>query len=251
MKYDSKHLPNLDTELRAYHWHDRHCPELKGIKIGGDDESTKKAWCGFGLELEVEYSRRWLEHFSNWEVHGCEIVTLAHTPYELYKLLDDGMPKALSYLQTQDMRSEQGGNCGLHVHISREFFGRVRRDDRGQVNERQDNEAKFFCFLMSYAQDWMKASWGIAHNGMMPSVPLRPGYSDTQCLVAGMLAPLGVEDYGRSRDVARILREYGNGSRFALMSGSGDVRLRGKWIHASDGCWYSNWSFAPNHGRLG
>lgn len=55
--------------------------------------------------------------------YGFEIITLPHTPAEFFKIDWRGI---LAACERHGYKSHDGGNCGLHMHFSREFFGKTK-----------------------------------------------------------------------------------------------------------------------------
>ena len=65
-------------------------------------------------------SHFYLKHDSSIGDDGFEIVTHPFTLQFAHKNI--GFQKILNWLTKNEFTSEEGGNCGLHVHISRDFF---------------------------------------------------------------------------------------------------------------------------------
>lgn len=82
-----------------------------------------------------------------------------------------------------------------------------------------------------------------AHNGVLPIVPFT-GKTDSETAFRGLIAPK-MKLYGIDSKEARneILSVIG-GSRFAIMTDDGEIRLFGRFI-SDGGCWYSNENYRP------
>lgn len=125
---------------------------------------------GMGFELEVEPT----EDTSNEEIarslievselepnelryaldstveEGFEIISEPHT-FDCFWGKRENWERMLSFLQENGYRSHDGGKCGLHIHVSRAFFG--------ETTERQDNTiGKIYAFFDSSWDDLVKAS---------------------------------------------------------------------------------------------
>jgi len=96
--------------------------------------------------------------------------------------------------------------------------------------------------------EWFSPRGGIAHNGVMPTIKPREGFSDTREFVATHLGPIADKRPNRAfwdyRSFGRELDEHSDGSRFALMDGCGHVHLVGRW-HELGGIYYSNMLWMP------
>ena len=120
----------------------------------------------FGIELEVENKgtsgnndiARYLKNnfLGNHAIYerdgsldtGFEIISQPHTPDEFYKL---DWEKVLEYLSNHGFVSHDSGTCGLHIHVSRKFFGDTR-------DEQYENIAKIvYCYSVNW-QFFLKCS---------------------------------------------------------------------------------------------
>ena len=120
----------------------------------------------FGIELEIENKgasenndiARYLkdnflgnhaiyEHDGSLDT-GFEIISQPHTPDEFYKL---DWEKVLEYLSNHGFVSHDSGTCGLHIHVSRKFFGDTS-------DEQYENIAKIvYCYSVNW-QFFLKCS---------------------------------------------------------------------------------------------
>jgi hypothetical protein len=84
-------------------------------EVGEYAEDLMKFLKGQGVD-----SHFYLKHDSSIGDDGFEIVTHPFTLQFAHKNI--GFQKILDWLDKNDFTSEEGGDCGLHVHISRDFF---------------------------------------------------------------------------------------------------------------------------------
>lgn len=141
--------------------------------FGEKPDSEKKA---FGLELEVDrnswsqntlYSKRMncemaakisgligrndIRFASDGSLHdGFEIITQPHSPAAFWKRQSD-WAKMLDLLVEWGYKSHSAKSCGLHVHLSRAWFGKTDKEQSLAI-------AKLFAFFYNRWDDISKAS---------------------------------------------------------------------------------------------
>jgi len=161
---------NKSRDIKPYHWHhnngftNRNMLFIKGdkIPIGSSDEIKT---CGIELEVDkdtsegqkdaidsinelIDENEIYYEHDGSLSSGGFELITGIHT-FESLKQMK--WKQILQILQDNGFSSHNGGRCGLHVHISRKFFG---RDD----NEQSNAIGKIYAFYSLFWDDLVKAS---------------------------------------------------------------------------------------------
>lgn len=100
-----------------------------------DNEDAKRLFLGIELECEHNDSRARLaddimEWFTNDEFEcktdsslGSEGLEIVSQPMEpMYHLSGDVWEKVVGFIREHGGRSHDGGNCGLHIHLSRNYF---------------------------------------------------------------------------------------------------------------------------------
>lgn len=153
------------------HDHNDH-PHFVGV-FGGKPDSEKKA---FGFELEVDknswsYSSnlvkkmncemaRKIESLIGWDnirfatdgslSDGFEIITQPHSQDAFWRRQSD-WAKMLDLLVEWGYKSHNAGSCGLHVHLSRAWFGKTETEQSLAI-------AKLFAFFYNRWDDIRKAS---------------------------------------------------------------------------------------------
>ncbi len=120
------------------------------VFFGGDeDEKTLEAFSGFGFELEVDSEDEEFGSSYNNETalhlcsaagldeaemryandgslnYGFECISQPHTVKDFWAKTKK-WEKMLNYLLSRGYRSHDPGTCGLHVHVSRNMFGKSR-----------------------------------------------------------------------------------------------------------------------------
>lgn len=149
-----------DTGVDEYHG------SSGGSYIGESKRCWKDKWRGLGVELEIERDYRDcdverqtvnelyqvcnhlnFEHDGSLE-NGFEIITDPHTVEAFQKINWQGI---LNVCKKNGYTSHNAGNCGLHVHISRNMFG--------YTEARQANAiAKLVAFFEYFWDDIVKVS---------------------------------------------------------------------------------------------
>ena len=126
----------------------------------GDGEEPTRPFKGFGIELEVdegnidrndmamELHQIVGEHLyynrdGSLGSNGFEIITMPHTEKALYEI---DWEEVLRQLVGNGFTSHNNKRCGLHMHISRAFFGDTEQ-------ERTDNIAKMVMFYEIFWND--------------------------------------------------------------------------------------------------
>ena len=125
----------------------------------GQGEEPTQPFKGFGIELEVDDGNGYNDEMAR-DLHeivgrhlyynddgslsnGFEIISQPHTEKALYEL---NWREILRTLIQNGYTSHNNGNCGLHMHISRAFFGDTEE-------ERTDNIAKMVMFYELFWED--------------------------------------------------------------------------------------------------
>ena len=126
----------------------------------GQDEQPTQPFKGFGIELEVDEGNIARNEMAK-DLHdivgnhlyyntdgslgrnGFEIISMPHTEKALYDL---DWETVLHKLVNNGFTSHNNGNCGLHMHVSRAFFGDTEQ-------ERTDNIAKMIMFYELFWED--------------------------------------------------------------------------------------------------
>lgn len=129
-EYDNPICSECASEREGEYIHGYHDSRRGGYTFIGD-----APYIGFELEVEAPNGDRMegaravldalgdavtLENDSSLNSGGFEIVSMPHSADALAALDIEG---ALERLQKLGYRSHDGGNCGLHLHFSREWFG--------------------------------------------------------------------------------------------------------------------------------
>jgi hypothetical protein len=141
--------------------------------FGGKPDSRKKA---FGFELEVdknswsyssepckkmncEMARKIASLIGSGNIRfatdgslndGFEIITQPHSPDAFWRRQND-FAKMLDLLVEWGYKSHSAGTCGLHVHLSRAWFGKTEKEQSLAI-------AKLFAFFYNRWDDIRKAS---------------------------------------------------------------------------------------------
>jgi len=146
-------LPDTPDELGAYHAI-AHAP-LKAERIGAcpyarrGHRTSPEEICGMLAADGLLRGHAVFEKDSSLACHeSLEIITLPHTITEWRAIDWEGVGQLL---KERGYCSEQGGHCGLHVHLSRTLFGR-------DIDEQEESARKLLAFLMAWAKDWLNAS---------------------------------------------------------------------------------------------
>ena len=160
------HEEEEDNVIEDYCESHRHSPVFFGEK------SKDGKFAGFGFELEVDCdddnqdnnedtarnlcSTCGLEENEMRYAHdgslnyGFECISQPHTVKDFWSK-QDKWRKMLSYLSRNGYTSHDAGTCGLHIHVSREMFGKT--------TEEQDNAiAKVYSFFDDNWDDIAKIS---------------------------------------------------------------------------------------------
>lgn len=141
-------------EIQSYH--DR--PQMHYYYSEGEEQTNP--FKGYGIELEIENrgnhreseAVKMLNETLGEHVYynrdgslddGFEVITQPHTEQALYEM---NWEDALTKLAQLGYRSHNGGNCGLHMHVSRAMFGDTE-------TERTDNIAKIVMFYELFWDD--------------------------------------------------------------------------------------------------
>lgn len=153
---------SVSSKIKSYH----SGGAVKYNKIGDIKKAWRGVWRGVGVELEVErrsddadYERNVVERLHNIYKNmvferdgsledGFEIITSPHTVEAFYNMPWGEM---LSTLSEAGYQSHDGGRCGLHMHLSREFFGST-------VEKQNTAIAKLMRFFDIYYGDIVKVS---------------------------------------------------------------------------------------------
>ena len=92
------------------------------------------------------------------------------------------------------------------------------------------------------------AEVGFMHNGTLSGLETNESTSDSMAFAKSVLVPLKAmcQDFLDNEKALRIIDGSTQGSRFLLMSKTGDVRTFGQWV-SEDGILYSNQNFRPRY----
>ena len=159
--------------VKDYHWHHRHdyvndnmlfMPKGKMIQLGF---ARVNDTCGIELEVSkdsktgqeytieqicslptLKENEIYFEHDGSLDCGGFEIITGVHTFQSLKEM---EWEKILTVLQENGYRSHDGGLCGLHVHIGRQFFGKTENIQMNAIG-------KIYAFYSLFWNDLVKAS---------------------------------------------------------------------------------------------
>ena len=145
----------------GHHWY----------RLSRPNETDRYKFLHFGIELEIdrggEDGEKAREIKSTFNLRGDYDITCMHdgslnNGFELisqpatlqYHLKDYGWQKAMKKAESLGYVSHNGGTCGLHVHVDREYF-------RGAFENPEDS----FVILTQNNLDWLKAfsrrkNWG-------------------------------------------------------------------------------------------
>ena len=137
--------------ITSYHAHNRETLDrfnLEGKILGADLEKPENKLL-IGTETEVENSNRWTDNCNQvaFEVseimgdhvhfeydcslnNGFEIISRPHT-FEAIKKA--GFDKMFKHLMDRGYVSHDSTRCGLHVHVSNEWFGETYEEQRKNV----------------------------------------------------------------------------------------------------------------------
>lgn len=146
--------------IGSYHSH-------KYIKFGKCDTRWNGKWRGIGIELEIDdedaseeqnedlaYTlsqiagdRIYFENDGSLD-EGFEIITHPHTLKEFEKIPFD---KILESCRQAGYNSHNTSTCGLHIHVSRNFFGSTE-------NQQYNNIAKLLAFYEVNFDEFLKLS---------------------------------------------------------------------------------------------
>ena len=162
---------DIIEDYKISHNHNNH-PRFVGA-FGGKFDSEKKA---FGFELEVdknswslssnpvkkmncEMARKIASLVGSDNIRfasdaslsdGFEIITQPHSPGAFWRRQSD-WAKMLDLLVEWGYKSHDAGTCGLHVHLSRAWFGKTETEQSLAI-------AKLFAFFYNRWDDIKKAS---------------------------------------------------------------------------------------------
>ena len=144
--------------IKSYHG------SQKDNYIGACKKQWRGRWRGVGIELEIDSdSDRFndetaeelldvcenlvFEHDGSLD-NGFEIITQPHTFDEFFKI---DWEKILNICKNNNYTSHNNGNCGLHVHVSREMFGSDSKKQKNTV-------AKLLYFFAKNQEDIKRIS---------------------------------------------------------------------------------------------
>lgn len=162
--------PDIIEGYSDSHRHNQH-PVYFG---GSDDEHNLNSFAGMGFELEVDSkdedfgsgynnetagnlcSEAGLESDEMRFAHdgslnyGFECISQPHTVEDFWAKTDK-WEKMLKYLLSRGYRSHDPGTCGLHVHVSRNMFGKTQAVQDSAI-------AKVYAFYDDNWDDLVKVS---------------------------------------------------------------------------------------------
>lgn len=135
-------------------------PLYLGIELETDGGSQRGSYCDELHELEVG-GRSFRRHF--WMTEDSSLdngVEITGHPMTLgYVMAMSGMFEQIRQVaERYGFRSHDGGNCGLHVHVNKSFFGstRVARENAyfRLLRLLQRHERKFYIFSRRQSTRW-------------------------------------------------------------------------------------------------
>ena len=171
LNYDEQHHNGIVGIISGYH--DNH---TKQHMYGLLKDQSAKDFKGFGFELEVDKSDidgGYKSLYNNIVAHaiidntglekdevffetdgsldnGFEIISQPHTIAAFYEKTDS-WKKMLDILSDATFKSHNAGTCGLHIHVSKTWFGSSERQQNFHIG-------KIYKFFDIYWDDLCKAS---------------------------------------------------------------------------------------------
>ena len=171
LEYEEQHHNGIVGIISSYHKHNTK-QHMYGLLEGQSDTDFK----GFGFELEVDKSNingYYKSLYNNIVAHaiidntglekdevffetdgsldnGFEIISQPHTIDAFYEKTDS-WKKMLDILSDATFKSHNAGTCGLHIHVSKTWFGSTER-------QQNFNIGKIYKFFDTYWEDLCKAS---------------------------------------------------------------------------------------------
>ena len=126
-----------DKLIRRYHYHKGYerfygtdSNLFIGIELevdGGDDPEE----CATEIK-RVAGDRLYFEHDGSLSWNGIEIISHPHTLSEFKNI---PWADVLKTCESYGYKSHDAGNCGLHIHMSRAFFGQNNHEQRGNLSK--------------------------------------------------------------------------------------------------------------------
>ena len=171
LEYEEQHCNGIVGIISSYHKHNTK-QHMYGLLKDQSDTDFK----GFGFELEVDKSNingYYKSLYNNIVAHaiidntglekdevffetdgsldnGFEIISQPHTIDAFYEKTDC-WKKMLDILSDATFKSHNAGTCGLHIHVSKTWFGSTER-------QQNFNIGKIYKFFDTYWEDLCKAS---------------------------------------------------------------------------------------------
>lgn len=171
LTYEEQYYNGITGIISSYH--DNHTKQhLYGLLKDQSDKDFK----GFGFELEVDksivngnYKSLYNNIVANAIINntgldkdevffetdgsldnGFEIISQPHTIVAFYEKTDS-WKKMLDILSDATFKSHNAGTCGLHIHVSKAWFGSTERQQNFHIG-------KIYKFFDAYWTDLLKAS---------------------------------------------------------------------------------------------
>ena len=171
LNYEERHHNGIVGIISSYHKNNTK-QHMYGLLKDQSDTDFK----GFGFELEVDKSivnGQYKSLYNNIVAHaiidntglekdevffetdgsldnGFEIISQPHTIDAFYEKTDS-WKKMLDILSDATFKSHNAGTCGLHIHVSKTWFGLTER-------QQNFNIGKIYKFFDTYWEDLYKAS---------------------------------------------------------------------------------------------
>lgn len=172
ISYLSQYRDNIEGIISSYHG-----TEVRQHLYGLKDGQSQSQFKGFGFELEVD-DHEWnacneQSLINNITAHtileqsgleedevyfetdgslnnGFEIISQPHT-VEAFYAKKDAWCRMLEILDHATYKSHNGGSCGLHIHLSKTWFGNTETSQNYSIG-------KIYKFFDEYWDDLLKAS---------------------------------------------------------------------------------------------
>lgn len=174
---DSYHAPSIETSFKSLNGETT--KEYLGIELETTKDKTGSFYQSDHIE-DVFYIRKNFKELGlNFERdasigNGMEIITQPMT-YNYIKENEEKFKSIFEYLTSQDNYSHDGGKCGLHIHVSKDYLG----DNDEEIRK---NIEKMMLFIETY-RDKVERFSRRKHNQFSTynsyTIPYHKNYNDT------------------------------------------------------------------------
>lgn len=152
----SEHLHSYGFAPRIRFFGSHVNPLYLGVELETDGGFNRGRYCDSLMEIEGFGERWWMTEDSSLR-NGVELTSHPITLEEHVKMA--GMYQEISATAREyGFRSHDGGRCGLHIHVNRDFFGKsiAVQDACGYRMMRllQRFESQFFAFSRRTSDQW-------------------------------------------------------------------------------------------------